>query len=254
MASKRCSTSGVIDALGMDILGVIPKIGNGSKGADRSTRQALEAFRDLRVNLEFAYSAGKPLAVTLTSPDESEGKSTLVANLATCFGAVGRRTLVVDGDTRRGDLHRILDASRKPGLTDFLVGDAPLDETVQSTKFRGVHLIGSGSRSQASPELLGSRKLGDLVGELWKRYDVILVDSPPLGAGAGRPDPEYPYRPTRLRSPNRSNQHRPRTGEVGCAGAPPREDAWGYPQRLRSEERAGIPRLLRVHRRVQRDS
>ena len=177
-------TSDVIDALGLDILGVIPKMGAGSNGSHRNDRQALEAFRDLRVNLEFAYGAGTPLAVTLTSPDASEGKSTLVANLATCFGAVGRRTLVVDGDTRRGDLHRMLGASRKPGLTDFLLGDTALNETVQTTKFRGVQFIGSGSRSQASPELLGSRRLGDLVGELWKRYDVILVDSPPLGAGA----------------------------------------------------------------------
>ena len=177
-------TSDVTDALGLDILGVVPKIGNGRNGGDRSKRQALEAFRDLRVNLEFAYGAGEPLAVTFTSPDESEGKSTLVANLSKGFGAVGRRTLVIDGDTRKGDLHRMLGASRKPGLTDFLAGDAALADTVQSTKFSGVHLIGSGSRSQASPELLGSRKLGDLVGELWKRYDVILVDSPPLGAGA----------------------------------------------------------------------
>ena len=177
-------TSDVTDALGMDILGVIPKMASGSDGGDRSARQAVEAFRDLRVNLEFAYGAGKPLAVTLTSPDESEGKSTLVANLATSFGAVGRRTLVIDGDTRKGDLHWMLGASRKPGLTDFLMGDVTLDETVQDTKFPGVHVIGSGSRSQASPELLGSRKLGDLVGELWKRYDVVLVDSPPLGAGA----------------------------------------------------------------------
>ena len=169
------------DVLGVDILGVIPKMAH---GGDRSARQAVEAFRDLRVNLEFAYGAGKPLAVTFTSPDESEGKSTLVANLATGFGAVGRRTLVIDGDTRKGDLHRILNASRKPGLTDFLIGDATLDETVQATKFPGVHLIGSGSRSQTSPELLGSRRLGDLVGELWKLYDVVLVDSPPLGAGA----------------------------------------------------------------------
>ena len=177
-------TSDVTDALGVDILGVIPKMTHGSNGGDRSARHAMEAFRDLRVNLEFAYGAGRPLAVTFTSPDESEGKSTLVANLATGFGAVGRRTLVIDGDTRKGDLHRILDASRKPGLTDFLTGDVRLDETVQVTKFPEVHLIGSGSRSQASPELLGSRKLGDLVGELWKRYDVVLVDSPPLGAGA----------------------------------------------------------------------
>ena len=176
--------SDVANALGLDILGVIPVMDRGSKGGDESTRQAVEAFRDLRVNLEFAYGAGKPLALTLTSPDQSEGKSTLVANLASRFGSVGRRTLVIDGDTRRGDVHRMLDVSRKPGLTDFLRGDVALAETVQATKFAGVHLIASGSRFQSSPELLASAKLGDLRSELWGCYDVILVDSPPLGAGS----------------------------------------------------------------------
>ena len=107
-------TSDVTDALGMDILGVIPKMKSGSNGDDPSARQAMEAFRDLRVNLEFAYGAGQPLAVTVTSPDEAEGKSTLVANLATAFGSVGRRTLVIDGDTRKGDLHRMLNVTRNP--------------------------------------------------------------------------------------------------------------------------------------------
>ena len=178
--------SDVTDELGVDILGVIPVMENGGKVAGRSTRQAeaVEAFRDLRVNLEFAYGVGNPLAVTLTSPDRSEGKSTLVANLAASFAAAGRRTLVIDGDTRRGDLHRMLGVARKPGLTDFLRGDAALDEAVQTTKFSGVHVIASGSRSRSSPELIASGKLGDLRGELWGRYDVILVDSPPLGAGA----------------------------------------------------------------------
>ena len=162
--------SDVTDALGLEILGTIPVMDGGSKGGDESTRQAVEAFRNLRVNLEFAYGAGKPLALTLTSPDQSEGKSTLVANLASGFAAVGRRTLVIDGDTRRGDVHRMLDAQRKPGLTDFLQGDASLAETVQATKFSGVHLIASGSRFRSSPELLASRKLwrspGRVVGTL----------------------------------------------------------------------------------------
>lgn len=174
----------VTSGLGLDILGTVPVIGNGSMRGGESTRQAVESFRSLRVNLEFAYGAGKPLALTLTSPDQGEGKSTVTANLAISFAAIGRRTLVIDGDTRKGDLHRMLDVPRKPGLTDFLSEDVSLSETVQTTKFPGVHLIASGSRSRSSPELLASGKLGDLLGELWKRYDVILVDSPPLGAGA----------------------------------------------------------------------
>ena len=197
--------SDVTDTLGLHILGVIPVMKNGGGRNDLSTRQAVEAFRDLRVNLEFAYGAGKPLALTLTSPDQSEGKSTLVANLATSFGAVGRRTLVIDGDTRRGDLHCILGVPRQPGLTDFLGGVAPLAETVRATNVSGVHLIASGSRLRTSPELLASGKVGVLLGELWKRYDVILVDSPPLGAGADALIPSHADRPTRPRSPIRPN-------------------------------------------------
>jgi tyrosine-protein kinase Etk/Wzc len=74
--------------------------------------------------------------------------------------------------------------TRKPGLNDFLQGDASLAETVQSAGFSGVDIIASGSRSHGSPEFLASGKLGDIVGELWSRYDVVMVDSPPLGAGA----------------------------------------------------------------------
>jgi capsular exopolysaccharide synthesis family protein len=176
--------SDVTASLGLDILGVVPVMGNGKGSSDQAARNAVEAFRDLRVNVEFAYGAGRPLAITLTSPDQSEGKSTVTANLAVGFASVGRRTLVIDGDTRKGDLHRMLQVPRKPGLTDFLRDDATLVEAVQNTKFPLVDIIASGSRFRTSPELLASGKIGELLGELWKRYDVILVDSPPLGAGA----------------------------------------------------------------------
>jgi succinoglycan biosynthesis transport protein ExoP len=184
MDSRVRYTSDVSRVLGLDILGTVPVMGNGKRGGDPTERQAVEAFRDLRVNLEFAYGAGKPLALAVTSPEQSEGKSTVTANLAIGFAAIRRRTLVIDGDTRRGDLHRMLEVSRKPGLTDYLGGSVGLAEAVQVTKFSGLHVIASGSRSHSSPEVLGSGRLGDLLGELWKRYEVILVDTPPLGAGA----------------------------------------------------------------------
>jgi capsular exopolysaccharide synthesis family protein len=175
--------SDVTKSLGMDILGTIPAMGTGKDRGD-GTRQATEAFRDLRVGVDFAYGAGRPLALTVTSPEQSAGKSTVTTNLAISFAAVGRRTLVIDGDTRRGNLHRMFQVERKPGLTNFLRGDVSLAEAVRATEFSGLQVIPSGSRSEGSPELLASGKLGDLLGELWNRYDVILVDSPPLGAGS----------------------------------------------------------------------
>jgi Mrp family chromosome partitioning ATPase len=99
--------SEVAAALRLEILGVIPIIAPEGTGSKKENRQAVEAFRHLRLNLEFAYGTGKPLAFTLTSPSPSEGKSTLVANLASTFADVGRRILVIDGDTRRGDVHAL---------------------------------------------------------------------------------------------------------------------------------------------------
>lgn len=176
--------SDVTDALGLEILGAVPRMLADTKAGPDASRQALEAFRELRLNLEYAYGAAGPIVLTISSPDQHEGKSTVTANLAVGFAAVGRKTLVIDGDTRKGNLHRMLEAERTPGLTDFLMGHATKDEIVQRTKIERVRMVGSGSRSQTSPELLASGRLGALLGEFRNDYDVILVDSPPLGAGA----------------------------------------------------------------------
>jgi capsular exopolysaccharide synthesis family protein len=169
--------------IGLDILGSIPRIqsGKGKKGAANAA-QALEAFRELRIHVGFAYGSAGPLTLTITSPSEAEGKSLISSNLAVAFAEVGKRTLLIDGDTRRGDAHRLLGLERTPGLIDYLKEHSGAD-IVQASEIKNLDFIGSGSRGTSTPELLASSRMAALMGTLKKSYDVVIVDSPPLASG-----------------------------------------------------------------------
>jgi capsular exopolysaccharide synthesis family protein len=121
--------------------------------------------------------------VTITSPGPGDGKTFLSSNLAANFAELGMRVLVIDGDTRRGALHRVLNVDRRPGLTEYLTGAAELHQIVRPTSIERLDVIPCGARSTRAPELLASPLMGDMLAEIRSRYDVILVDSPPLGAG-----------------------------------------------------------------------
>ena len=169
--------------IGLDILGSIPRIENGraAKG-EQNAAQVLEAFRELRLTIGFAYGSAGPLTLAITSPSQGEGKSLISTNLAVAFAEMGRRTLLIDGDTRRGDAHRLVARSRSPGLTDYL-RQRTSDDIIQTTEYERLHFIGSGTRGGSTPELLASSRMSAFLGTLKRAYDVIIVDTPPLAAG-----------------------------------------------------------------------
>jgi len=173
--------------LGLPILGAVPriKVGSNGKGVGSSgqTLQVVEALRGLRLGLLHAHGVAGPLLATVTSPGPGEGKSFVVSNLALAFADAGHRTLLLDGDVRRGELHRLLDVRRKPGLTDLLQGNVPRDDVIQKTRYESLWFVGGGTRMHSAPELLSSPALAQFLLSLRSSYDVILVDSPPLGAG-----------------------------------------------------------------------
>jgi capsular exopolysaccharide synthesis family protein len=173
--------------LGLPILGAVPRIKLGtngrSGGSAGQTVQVVEALRGLRLGLLHAHGVAGPFMVTITSPGPGEGKSFVASNLALAFADAGHRTLLIDGDVRRGELHRLLDAKRKPGLTDYLQGTVPREDIIQTTRFASLWFVGGGTRMHSAPELLSSPGLAQLLLAFRSSYDVILVDSPPLGAG-----------------------------------------------------------------------
>ena len=174
----------VTHGMRLPILGAIPYVkGQNGKRNQESTFQVIEAFRELRLSVVHAHGSAGTVLFTITSPGSGDGKSFVSANLALSFAEQGQRTLLIDGDVRRGGQHRLFNCNRKPGLTDLLAGDATLDQVVQQTAYANLHLIGSGTRRQAAPELLGSPAMADVMRTLRSRYGVIVIDSPPLGAG-----------------------------------------------------------------------
>ena len=169
----------------LSILGAVPRfdwrhLGNG-KTADAAA-PVVEALRGLRLRLSHAGGAG-PLLVTVTSPGVGEGKSFLSCNLALAFADAGFRTLLIDGDVRRGAQHRMLGLHREPGLVDFLAGDLPLETVLQQTRHAGLSFIGCGARRPSAPELLSSDVMSDLMDRVRAECGVVLVDSPPLAVG-----------------------------------------------------------------------
>ena len=175
--------SQVTAGMGLPVLGAVPHAKGGFAAAGKASLQIGEAFRELRLSLVHAHGAAGPLLVSVTSPESGDGKTTVAASLARAFAGQGHRTVLVDADIRRGDLHRLLKCGRSPGLTDCLAGSATLSEVLQAPDGAGFAFVGSGTRMRGGPELLGSPAMAQLVAELRSRFAVVIVDTPPLGAG-----------------------------------------------------------------------
>jgi len=105
------------------------------------------------------------------------------ANLAQSFAEAGYRTLLVDADIRRGELDKRFGVPRAPGLLDYVTGDATLEQTLHETGNEKLWLMTRGTQQQRGPELLMSPVLPDLMTELQRRFEAVIVDCSPLGAG-----------------------------------------------------------------------
>ena len=171
--------------LGLDILATIPSIRRSRQGVARLEDQAqlVEAFRGLRLGVRNALPDDGPVSIAITSPGPGDGKSLISSNLALAFAEAGYRTLLIDGDIRRGQLHATFDVPQRPGFVDHLSGDVALEDAIRETSHTNLFLIPCGSRRQRGPELLASEGTGRLIRALRSRFDAIIVDTAPLGAG-----------------------------------------------------------------------
>jgi polysaccharide biosynthesis transport protein len=143
-----------------------------------------QAYRKLRTHLLFARGGVPPRTLMVTSPGASEGKTTVSANVATTFAQQGMRVALVDADLRRPRLHAVFSGPRTPGLTELLQGEASLDETLRPTEVPGLDLIPAGRLVSSISELLGGAAMGRTLRELASRYEIVVIDTPPVLAAA----------------------------------------------------------------------
>ncbi len=139
-----------------------------------------EGYRRLRTNIQFNRPDAIVQTVLVTSPGPGEGKSVTSMNLAVTMAQSGRKTLFLDADLRRSAGHRLLHVSREPGLVDVLFEPLPPDMERFRTPVDDLYLLPTGRSVPNPSEVLGSRKMRELLAHLRKQFDVIIVDTPPV--------------------------------------------------------------------------
>ena len=168
---------------GSVVLGVVPESTDLRKqrkvGADATMGHAGEALRHIRTNLRFVHVDSPLRAVVITSPNPGEGKSTLATNLAQVIAKSGRDVVLVDCDLRRPMQATAFGVDTSVGLTQVLAGEMTLDQALIGTHVPGLTLLPAGPVPPNPSELLGSRRMQEVIDTLVKKAFVVL-DAPPM--------------------------------------------------------------------------
>ncbi|PZF12982.1 polysaccharide biosynthesis tyrosine autokinase [Curtobacterium sp. MCLR17_034] len=138
-----------------------------------------EAFRSLRTNIQFLRTSGAP-TIAVTSARPSEGKTTTTANLGIALSKSGMRTVIIDADLRRPNVASVMSIEGAVGLTDLLVGRVELEDVLQDWGLDGLAVLPAGTIPPNPSELIGSEAMTRVLAELASRFDVVLVDTPPV--------------------------------------------------------------------------
>lgn len=140
-----------------------------------------EPFRTLRLALELRRETRTGNTILFTSARAGAGKSTVAANFALVSSLGQTRVLLVDGDLRRPTLHDAFGLPRSPGLVELLAADAKLEDVVKEAHFLGrLDLLPAGRALPGSGDLTSSTRMGEILKQAAKLYDLVVVDSPPL--------------------------------------------------------------------------
>ncbi|WP_278473919.1 CpsD/CapB family tyrosine-protein kinase [Turicibacter sanguinis] len=139
-----------------------------------------EAYRTLRTNIQFSNVDGNLQTICVTSSGPAEGKSTTVSNLAETFAQAGNRVVIIDCDLRKPRVHKVFNLTNKVGMTNLLAGQVKFEEVAQITGSQ-LTVITSGPIPPNPSELLGSKKMKQVLDDLKGEFDIVLIDAPPVG-------------------------------------------------------------------------
>jgi succinoglycan biosynthesis transport protein ExoP len=146
----------------------------------RPRSQMAESYRALRTSLLLTFAGGPPKVILITSALPEEGKTTTSVNSAIVLAQKGTRVLLIDGDLRRPSIHKTLGMGPKIGLSNVLTGNATLQQAIiPSTILPDLFILPAGTSPPNPAELLASNKMKNVLEELRKQYDHIVIDTPP---------------------------------------------------------------------------
>jgi tyrosine-protein kinase Etk/Wzc len=180
-------------ATGLAVFATIPRSGmqralarRGKRGplvplaVAEPTDPAIEDLRALRSSVQFALLRARSNVVAIGGLAPLAGKSFVSVNLAHLLAAADGRVLLVDGDLRRGVLHRYFGVEPEPGLAEVVAGATPLEAAVRRTDNPNLDLLSAGRLAGSPAELLAGAPLEQLLADLGRRYKVVVVDTPPV--------------------------------------------------------------------------
>ncbi|WP_421552512.1 polysaccharide biosynthesis tyrosine autokinase [Pseudomonas yamanorum] len=144
------------------------------------TDLAVEALRSLRTSLHFAMLEAPNNRIMISGPSPEVGKTFVSVNLAAVIAQTGQRVLLIDVDMRRGYLHKVLGVPAKHGLSDILSNQCTLESAIHKTAIENLDIISRGQIPPNPSELLMHRNLTELLSQVSERYDLVILDTPPL--------------------------------------------------------------------------
>ncbi|WP_368029609.1 GumC family protein [Arcobacter sp. s6] len=160
----------------MPIYGVVPLNKN-----KKTSNIFLEAFRSIRTNLQFLPQNEKSRVISITSSVSGEGKTTVTAKLAEIIGQSDKRVIVLDLDLRKASVHKEFGLPNNIGMSNYLTHQNSLEEVIKKTNSKNVDVITTGVLPPNPSELILTDAMKNLLEELKKSYDYIIMDTPPVG-------------------------------------------------------------------------
>ena len=141
---------------------------------------AIESLRSLRTTLHFAFLEAQNNIIMITGPSPGVGKSFVSINLATVLADAGKKILLIDGDLRKGFINKSLGVSREQGLSEFISNTITLDKAIHKIPVANFDFISTGSIPPNPSELLLHERFSIFLESISKRYDHVIIDSPPI--------------------------------------------------------------------------
>ncbi len=174
--------------VGLPLIGIIPQIGKMDRVDkaqvvdNHNDRRVAEAFFALHAGLQLKNESKNAQCFMITSTMPGEGKSFTSTNLALTFASHGERTILVDCDLRKPNVHKLLGLENLKGVIDYCSGTQPLDEVIVKKVRPNLDVLAAGGRAKSPTQVLNSKAYEVLISELRKRYDRVIVDTPPLAS------------------------------------------------------------------------